>query len=76
MHRYIESRPPLAFFLIAAMGSEIFAGGVTPQPPVKYSPGTNYTILVHYRFNVVACRPSYYIAILQSRLLAAGQAAI
>jgi len=32
MHRYIESRPPLAF-LIAAGGSEIFAGGSTPRPP-------------------------------------------
>jgi len=32
MHRYIVSRPPLAF-LIAAGGSEIFAGGSTPNPP-------------------------------------------
>ena len=32
MHRYIESRPPCVF-LIAAGGSEIFAGGSTPNPP-------------------------------------------
>ena len=38
MHRYIESRPPCVF-LIAAGGSEIFAGGSTSPPPDKYSPG-------------------------------------
>ena len=76
MHRYMESRPPLAFFNSSKGVRNFRGGGSPPQPPVKYSPGTNYTILVHYRFNVVACRPSYYIAILQSRLLAAGQAAI
>ena len=37
MHRYIESRPPLRF-LIAAGGSEIFAGGSTPQPPRQIQP--------------------------------------
>ena len=38
MHRYIESRPPLRF-LIAAGGSEIFAGKFNPPNlPVKYSP--------------------------------------
>ena len=40
MHRYIESRPPCVF-LIAAGGSEIFAGGFNPQPPDKYSPGSH-----------------------------------
>jgi len=37
MHRYIESRPPL-HFLIAAGGSEIYAGVQPPTNPIKYSP--------------------------------------
>ena len=37
-HRYIESRPPLRF-LIAAGGVKNFRGALTPQHPVKYSPG-------------------------------------
>jgi len=47
MHRYIESRPPLRF-LIAAGGSEIFAGGgvQSPNPPTNTAlRGTDVALL-------------------------------
>jgi len=51
MHRYIESRPPLAFF-IAAGGVRNFRGGGVqrPQPPDKYSPGSSsHDLKISYR---------------------------
>jgi len=42
MHRYIESRPPVAFFN-SSRGVRNFRGGGfnPPTPPVKYSPANS-----------------------------------
>jgi len=43
MLKVLKVDPPCVFLIAAGGGSEIFAGGSTPNPPVKYSPGCNYT---------------------------------